>query len=188
MTFDATLLHPKSGSLAAVLFENPNRGIPRSLFWDIDLNFESFTFEDNNESPNLMVDWLRFAPGVTEFSRGGSFSNRNQPMAECSIYLNGVHVPAENWLIRLSPLPGERRWTLEYDVSLRVNVFRDDPTWHNVSGSCTLTFGGFHLVKRTFPGTVWSRDEAVRMLSEFFPLDDHATVEDAGFKYVVTLP
>lgn len=58
--FPSHSLRPVGGEIQAIVWENPNVGLERNLFWSFQVKFAAFRYGDAGEiAPSLAIEWIR---------------------------------------------------------------------------------------------------------------------------------
>jgi hypothetical protein len=86
------VLTPTNGDIHAHVFENSRIRLARNLFWNLCVDFEPVTRDDEEWSCSLLVDWLTWPVRRWQDIDGMVLGQVSHPeLVECSLYLFGEH-------------------------------------------------------------------------------------------------
>jgi len=106
---DSIDLIPTGGQLSARIFENPNIGLPPTLFFDIEISLQPFKFEDELQETSVYLNFIDFGVRDWKMLSGSNFAFPKNPengYIDGSMYLGGAHNPADATRIRFGDLVG----------------------------------------------------------------------------------
>jgi len=114
----------KGGQIHGHLFENPKVGIPRNIYWAINVELEPFSFEGEEQDCFIGIEWLLLPIRSWTELDGVTLASLSEPdLMEASVYLLGQHWPAN-----IDQLEFTRIGTSpEFRVRLKGSVSIDEP-------------------------------------------------------------
>lgn len=91
-------LQPLAGEMESQVFENSNAGVPRSVYFNIDIPIAPFKFDGEDIETSVRLDLIDF--GITDWRllEGKTFSfpvNPTPGYIDGSMYLGHAHNPAD---------------------------------------------------------------------------------------------
>lgn len=164
------VLNPTKGEIHAHIFENPQIGLVRNLFWNLYIAFGPVRWDDEEWSCSLLVDWLTWPlSNWQDLYKMDLEQVINPELVECSLYLFNQH----NWAT-LKGLKVTRTEKNHFSVS--IDAVADVDTGNDqrsvpVSIVCSSIFTGIIVVPENLepkPATVHEVQETVR---QFIGLD-----------------
>lgn len=184
MPFSVADLKPAGGSFYAFLHENQGTGLPRSLYWNLGVEFAPVLVDGEPWSCNVLCEWLTWPVRRWTELDGKGVEHLLQPdLAEASLYL-GWHQPLELESIRLRRLSGP---AFELTVGLRGDLEGPEGevlTEARLEATSTVSFEGAVVVPGNLLPTPQSGEEAAGLLAAFAQLDElEAPIWDR-FRYV----
>jgi len=163
--FRCTSIQPNgSGEISAFLFENPNVGLVRNLYWVVEIGLHEIDYLDESWESSLTFNWLTMTTGDTRFEASNTCSD-----ASCSWYLNH-HIPAKSWT--LSWPRRETYNSIEVEFSARFDFpgFNDDPCPDiEIAGTVNLACSSISVLRENFFPKPEVEDDARDMIAPFFP-------------------
>jgi len=102
-------LIPTAGEMTARIFDNPNIGIPPTLFFDIEIPVRPFKYKGKTQKTSAVLEFIDFGVGDWRELPGREFTfpkNPEEGFIDGSLLLEDAHNPADATRIRFAPLKG----------------------------------------------------------------------------------
>ena len=107
--FPSKMITPEPGSLGQMIFENSSVGIPLRLQYDISFSLKPFTLEEETVSTRIVLDSIKVPSRSWKHLAGMTYTfpvNPNEVYIDGSVYMFGVHNPADATRISFGKLNG----------------------------------------------------------------------------------
>ena len=95
-TFDNQLLVPKCGRIGAMIFENSHVNIPRTIFYNMEIDLEDFVFNEDTVRTMIVLDFITLQIKSVKELQNKIYAfpvNPTNGYIDGSIYLFHVHNP-----------------------------------------------------------------------------------------------
>jgi hypothetical protein len=108
MNIPTHLLKPIGGEIYAHLFENPQQGVERSVFWSVTVDFEKFKYQSEDFDCCMTCEWIRWPIRDWRLLDGKELDvNYGDNGVEASFY-RYQHHPASRATLSLRHVDGSR--------------------------------------------------------------------------------
>ncbi len=153
----------------AHLFENKNVGVPRGLYWCLQIDLGQIDYSNETWGASIAFEWLELSvedsPQV--------FSSNSRSEIECSFYMF-EHTPAESWKLIVYPQSENGDYFVEFDAVIDFPGVDNDPCKNlKIGGKGFLKLGEIIVIPDNLFPKPDSPESAKNMIAPYFRGIEH---------------
>ena len=176
-------LQPLGGDVYAHVFENARTGISRSLFWNLNVDFEPVTMEGEEWDCSFAADWLTWPVRTWRELDGMDLGRVALPaMIEPSLYLLAEHHPAALDHLQVGARQGSS-FEVAVEASAQVRIGSGQRSVP-ISFAARLRFAGIIVANNNLQPRPISSADAEAVAAQFIRLDGLREPRSEGWRYV----
>ncbi len=154
-----------SGEVSGFLFENPNVGVSRNLYWSVYVNLHEIEYLDDKWESSIAFEWLT----VTDRQQKIESSDRKGLGIECTWYL-AEHILAKSWSISLAIERDFSTFDISFSALFDFPGLDGDPCPDvKIAGNIKLPCTEISLMRDNVSPNPNSEEEALEMIRAHFP-------------------